>query len=243
MTVRQGGAWDLRRRYPTHRSRACVAVVDAIGSVATASGRREAELRAAQARLILGPDARGLGYVLDTLVERVEEIERLRRLADTDALTGVANRRVLSDAMRRELARRDREGTVMSVVLLDLDGLKRINDELGHVAGDLAITTTARACLASTRAIDMVARLGGDEFVLLLPGADPSEAEAVARRVREAIERESIRGQPLHVSVGIATADRPGINADSLIERADRSLYADKRRRSMVARRASNGAA
>ena len=153
--------------------------------------------------------------------EREALLERLDRLAHTDGLTGLANRRAWSDLLRRSLGSASRTGEPVHVAMLDLDGFKTINDTHGHLAGDRLLRELAAAWQPELRAGDALARIGGDEFAVLLPGCTDAEAEAIAERLRAV-------APPGHtVSAGIASWDGAE-HADDLLERADAALYAAK---------------
>jgi diguanylate cyclase (GGDEF)-like protein len=155
---------------------------------------------------------------------------RLEDLSHRDALTGLYNRRFLFDSMERELAR-VRRGKPLAVLMLDLDGFKHVNDEQGHLRGDLLLDEIGKALAASTRIIDVAARYGGDEFVLLLPDTDAPSAELVAKRVTDAVKDVGTRfdaARPVTASVGVAVA-HPDDSPASLIRRADESAYAAKK--------------
>ncbi len=155
---------------------------------------------------------------------------RLAELSHLDELTGLFNRRHLMAELRRQLDRLARGGS-FSVMMIDLDGFKRINDELGHDAGDLLLIDIARALHEETRAVDLVARYGGDEFVVLLSDATPDGTLAVAQRIVDAVARiASARWAriPVTASVGIALADKSD-DLGSLMRRADSQAYAAKR--------------
>lgn len=179
----------------------------------------------------LGPQDAELYSLVEALAERARAFDHQRRLAGRDELTGVANRRSFNEALRRETARARRTGRGLSLLMLDLDGLKHINDSHGHAAGDIAIQAVANACLASIRDTDQVARLGGDEFALLLPGAQGEEAATVGERVRRRLsEHPVVAGRPLEVSLGHARLGL-GQEDEGLLERADRALYRNKHAR------------
>ncbi|MFT5357017.1 MAG: diguanylate cyclase (GGDEF)-like protein [Polyangiales bacterium] len=164
------------------------------------------------------------------LLSRAGEVERLRNAADRDALTGVGNRRGLEAAAVRELARARRSGEPLAVLVLDLDGLKAINDEHGHEAGDRAIVELAQAGSEELRDTDYLARQGGDEFVILLPGTDVTGARRVASRIRRSIAERAFPYGVLGTSVGCA-AWRPGASFPEMLREADAALYRDKRSR------------
>jgi diguanylate cyclase (GGDEF)-like protein len=152
-------------------------------------------------------------------------VERLRRRADTDSLTGLANRGALVRAAERELARVERTGTRLALAVLDLDGFKAVNDTHGHAAGDALLVSIAETWSSLLRPTDVLARHGGDEFVLLLPDAGVEETRALLRRLRDSVE--------IAWSYGIATC-KPGDTLDRLLARADARLYAAKARRGSV---------
>ncbi|MBH0114142.1 diguanylate cyclase [Novosphingobium sp. YJ-S2-02] len=151
-------------------------------------------------------------------------------LAQTDPLTGIANRRstlaVLDEAVKSACD----NGTPLSVAILDIDHFKSINDRFGHGVGDEVIKTVARKCTAFIRTSDSAGRIGGEEFVLVLPGAGPDIAEVVGERVRQSIEEHCWGDQgPQQVtaSIGLATF-RAGMSAEVLLEQADKALYRAK---------------
>lgn len=156
------------------------------------------------------------------------EVRRLRLLADTDPMTGVANRRVFCDAVARELSRQRRDGGPVSVAVLDLDGLKQLNDTRGHGVGDRAIRALAESCQGAVRGADLVGRLGGDEFALLLCGIDARRAQRVVRRIKEALADRRAGGEPVSASVGVASAMAGEFTVGQLLRAADEALYQDK---------------
>ncbi len=195
----------------------------------------ESSMRAlAAARSVLGGYER-LEPLLHRLASRTKEIQRLRALAGLDELTGIANRRAFHDALGKEVARQWRRGGSYGLVLIDLDGLKLINDRFGHAAGDRAIVATANACVRTLRESDLAARLGGDEFGVLLPETIAEGAFRAADRLREQIESEDVAGIALRTSIGVAVAEEPGIEAAQILARADAALYTDKRHRKAIA--------
>jgi two-component system cell cycle response regulator len=167
----------------------------------------------------------------------------LYELAATDALTGVFSRRFLDQSLLRHLHQTGRSGAALSVLVIDMDGMKTINDVGGHAAGDHALTEVARVLRDETRASDVVGRVGGDEFVVVLPDTDADGASAVIERIARAMGKVApISGVPIRVSVGSATviAPRPArIEGPSfylalqarLIGAADDRLYVMKRGR------------
>jgi diguanylate cyclase (GGDEF)-like protein len=153
-----------------------------------------------------------------------------RELARADALTGLGNRRAFSEALEHELARSDRAHSSVSVVVFDVDGLKAVNDEFGHVEGDRCLVAVGEAIVRSIRAGDRAFRWGGDEFAVLLPDTDYNGAEVAAATVYAEVMRAcaDARGRPLSVSAGIAEADGP-TKFEELVDIADMELMARKR--------------
>lgn len=149
---------------------------------------------------------------------------RLRRLADTDTLTGLANRRGWMQGAEDAVRDAALSAMPLSIVALDIDGFKPFNDEHGHEAGDRLLVECARAWEAAIRRVDLPGRLGGDEFVVLAPQCDERAAEELARRLR------AVTPTPGGCSAGVAQWVA-GESLDDTLRRADAALYADKRRR------------
>jgi diguanylate cyclase (GGDEF)-like protein len=157
---------------------------------------------------------------------------KLRELADTDPLTGLANRRAFFHAVERELRRGQRFRHAPALLLFDLDFFKRVNDDAGHAAGDQMLAGVGRALTSAVRADELVARIGGEEFAwLLTTAAAPGAAVAAALRARAAIAGlPRPDGAPQRVSIGIAHANTNAADTpEALFERADAALYAAKR--------------
>ncbi len=170
--------------------------------------------------------------VFSDITERKSMEEKVRNLAYFDALTGLPNRRLLLDRLAQAMANAHRHGHQLALMFLDLDLFKRINDTLGHAAGDAVLQATAARLFASIREGDTVARLGGDEFVVLLPEiADVWDSAKLAERVIEAV-RQPVRydDRDLYVttSIGVAIYPDDGADADSLIINADAAMYRAK---------------
>ena len=180
----------------------------------------------------VAPEERAYSLVIRDVSDRREATEALRRAVGCDHLTGLANRRALFDACELELQRWRRAPRPLSVVLIDADHFKRINDEFGHAAGDAVLRHLAAGMSATFRALDVVARLGGEEFVVLLPGCDEASAMAVAQRLCDSIAAQAVTvdgGQVrCTISIGVAKMDDAIDSVDALIERADRAMYAAK---------------
>ena len=169
-------------------------------------------------------------------LENASLVRLLRDAAETDLLTGVYNHRHLQDRIRHETARATRSGSALSVLMVDLDDFKRINDEHGHQAGDRVLRAIAGALRAAVRSSDVVARYGGDEFVVHMPDTDSSEAARVAERARQAVAglaHPMADGSEVHVScsAGLAQHPRDGSTARELLRSADAAMYAHKRAR------------
>ncbi len=169
----------------------------------------------------LGSEA-GLLVATD-VTERKRRERRLNDLAARDGLTGVWNARRLNE----ELDWLNRSGGAAALLVLDLDGFKRVNDTLGHVAGDELLRRVATAVQGCVRRADLVARTGGDEFAVLLAGATPGEAGEVAEKIRGAVAAVWPLGARGGVSIGLSAAGR---GAGDALGRADRAMYADKQR-------------
>ncbi len=158
------------------------------------------------------------------------EIAEYRRLASVDPLTGLGNRRYLDERLAEEVDRARRELTsAFAVLLVDLDGFKAINDQLGHAAGDDTLRWVAAFLNANTRDHDVCFRTGGDEFVVLLPGADREGAALMAQRMRRRLERACAgRTMPVGMSIGVASWPDDGAGAERLLSVADERMYCDK---------------
>ena len=160
-----------------------------------------------------------------------EAYDDVRTAASTDALTGLLNHGAMQVRVREEIARAARDGQPLCCVLIDLDDFKRVNDELGHPAGDALLRRVADALRAEVRPYDQVARYGGDEFVLVLPGTEEHAARAVAERVRDRVRAGAPRtphGPIGSCSIGVSAWAAP-MSADELLAAADRALLLAKR--------------
>jgi diguanylate cyclase (GGDEF)-like protein/PAS domain S-box-containing protein len=161
--------------------------------------------------------------VEDVTAQRAAE-DFLRHLAATDALTGLANYRKLSEALELEIKRSDRTGRAFAVLMFDLDGMKEINDRHGHLAGNRALCRLADVFRFSCRSIDIAARYGGDEFAIVLPETLANDASLVGKRICERLRNDG--EEPLlSLSMGIAVYPEDGAAIDTLFQAADRALY------------------
>jgi len=180
-----------------------------------------------------GDDISGYSVVLRDVTERKVSSDNLARLLTTDHLTGVSSRAHFFEIAETEVARAERHGRALSVVMLDADYFKRINDTAGHQAGDEVLKRIAGEAKGLLRTSDTVARLGGEEFILMLPSTTTSEAVAVAERLRVAVERARIDTAvgtlKATVSLGVATLSTANPTLQSLLAAADRALYDAKR--------------
>jgi len=189
-----------------------------------------------------GRTGQAMQATLDNLQESIQQAERHREalhdLATHDPLTGLLNRRAAFEALERDLARVERDGSRLMALYVDLDGLKPLNDTYGHSAGDDAIRRTAAVLGEATRRGDVVARLGGDEF--LVAGPIPADADGdevlrrMAARVHDAISAATVAIDdgpvvPLRASVGVATTGSGVTTVEDLVRAADTALYAAKR--------------
>jgi diguanylate cyclase (GGDEF)-like protein len=169
----------------------------------------------------------GVGQLLACLRERLD-LEH--RLAHTDSLTAIHNRRALWSAAGRELERCHRSGQPFSLAYLDVDGFKHVNDQFGHAAGDELLRQIARTIQSGLRQLDMVARLGGDEFAILLPGTDEAGARAAVSRLRDRLQAAPrLQAREVDFSLGCLTVLSPPEQVDTIVERADELMYAMKR--------------
>ena len=185
-------------------------VADALG--------RDAELRLSR-----------LTELVELAIANADARERLARQADTDSLTGVANRRSLERSLAAAVERSGRSGEALSFVLVDLDHFKRFNDTYGHPAGDAALVQVAQLMQATARDGDLVARVGGEEFAWLLPATDEAAALEAVERLRVALQEQPMDGVgAITLSAGV-TELAAGGTAPELYSHADTALYAAKR--------------
>jgi diguanylate cyclase (GGDEF)-like protein len=196
-------------------------------------------------QIALAPTGKGMSREDRSIVALVEAelggplqmtslYEDARRMATTDALTGLLNRRAFVETIDRERARSDRHSFPLSLLLLDVDHFKRINDQYGHAAGDVILQGVARVLETVARRSDYVARWGGEEFVVGLPQTGEAGARIAGERVRRAISVATHKlpdGEAVQItaSVGIASSEAPW-SLDAIVAAADEAMYAAKAR-------------
>ena len=185
-----------------------------VASAPTADERRRAAV--ADAAVVVGE-----------LLQAEHRRLQAERVAGLDPLTQLGNRRTWRRALEEESARALRYSSETAVVVVDLDGLKRINDGLGHGAGDEVLLRTSEAVRAASRSVDIVCRLGGDEFAVLAPETGAEGAERLAERLREELARAGVKA-----SIGVAT--KAGGGLEEVWHEADRQMYQHKRRRTLI---------
>jgi diguanylate cyclase (GGDEF)-like protein len=184
---------------------------------------------------VAGAASAGLACLIalgwNSVAETELSLARLRRSAEEsriDALTGLANRRGLEERLQEEIARAIRYGHPFSMLMIDLDDFKVVNDRFGHAAGDRALESVAAVIQESIRTIDIASRFGGEEFVVLLPETALSGAAVVAERIQSGV----VAGpapHPFTVSIGVAEWDSRAPSRETLLDRADMALYRAKR--------------
>ena len=175
----------------------------------------------------------GAGMIGVLLTKNATAAQALEKMATTDALTGVANRRQFYSRMAREFERAQRYARPLSVIMIDIDFFKRVNDSYGHAAGDEVLRAISARCAGVIRESDLLGRVGGEEFCVMLPETAEDAACIVAEDLRDIIARTAIptaQGDPVQVtaSFGVATRQQAHASFESLLSRADSALYAAK---------------
>ena len=178
----------------------------------------------------LGDQDQPTGWIatVDDVTERRRAESRLAHLATHDSLTKLPNRSLLEDRLRQACHRLRRDHTALSVLFVDLDGFKAVNDTHGHATGDRALVEVARRLRHVVREVDTVARLGGDEFVVVCEGLADEEAREIARRIEEAVAEQMIAAGAvlsMGASVGVVECTDPDANVADLLNRADQAMY------------------
>lgn len=171
-------------------------------------------------------------WVASNITHRHALEERLRAHSDTDELTGLFNRRRLTQELDTNFQAFARYGTTTTVLLLDMDHFKCINDTHGHLAGDEALVAVANACRAHLRSTDIACRIGGDEFVIVLPHTSAVQAKEFANRLRKEVKldlhRFAVKGSTPTVSAGVTQMNNNDSSYEDTLKRADAALYAAK---------------
>ena len=201
----------------------------------TAAGHKKGDTRRAS-------EAGALGYITDptdldlllararTLLEFKSYLDACEEQAFTDYLTGLANRRRFERQLEREVNRTQRYGHAFTLLMIDIDHFKRVNDTFGHNAGDLAIRSIGKVLQEGTRGIDLAARIGGEEFAVLLVETDQRGGEEVAERLRVAIGAMALPfGARVTASIGVAECPSCAQTSDGILTAADEALYEAKR--------------
>lgn len=171
-----------------------------------------------------------LGRAVVTTLELHRSLARMRNLAMTDPLTGLANRRALEQHLVRVIAAGERDRRPFALLLLDLDGFKAVNDREGHAAGDRLLQAAAGVLAATLRGTDTIARIGGDEFAVVLDTRAVEETAAAAERLRVALAGHAVHATAnVTVSIGAAIFKRPPVDPAAALAAADAELYAAKR--------------
>lgn len=180
-----------------------------------------------------GSESGKVGVIFKDITEHKVLQEKLQEQANTDSLTGCHNRRCFLEEFGQEFLRTRRYGGDLSVLMLDLDHFKAINDQYGHQAGDRVLKSFVQVCRTHMREVDVMGRLGGEEFAILLPETDIEQAFEIAERLYKAVAEQEIvleSSDPIHVttSIGIASVAESDPNIEAIINRADVALYKAK---------------
>lgn len=188
--------------------------------------------QAASDRAVAASDRAEAGLDRQAAAHERDDAEEERELSERDELTGVLQRGAGLVALEEEAIRSDRAGEPFVVAFIDVDGLKQVNDQRGHAAGDALLRTLGSTLRGASGAREINVRYGGDEFVCILPGVDLPTAAAHFALVQESL---ATAAEPVSVSVGLA-ASRPGESTDAVLARADAALYADRGERRLAQR-------
>ncbi len=192
-------------------------------------------IRWAHAKFVpMGSGANPGGWIatVDDVTEDYSSQRRLTHQATHDALTGLPNRTLLDDRLHQACSRLQRGGWAVTVLFVDLDGFKEINDTHGHLVGDEVLISVAERLRATVRAVDTVARLGGDEFVVVCESVDAATVGSLVARIDAAISASmatSTGELVVRASIGHASASGPAVDPGELLSRADQAMYRNKR--------------
>ncbi len=184
----------------------------------------------------------GLHHIMTAATEAYhrQSSAELDRLAHTDALTGLHNRRYLEQELARHVELYKRYRHPFSLLMLDFDNLKRVNDTFGHAAGDSALKHLATLMQMNVRDVDIPCRLGGDEFIILMPETDKNSVQAVGHRIADSVKKTRFKiGRSLaslQVSFGVSACPEDGVEAEALLQQADAGLYRAKERKNLPPR-------
>jgi diguanylate cyclase (GGDEF)-like protein len=219
-------------RFGQRETAVAIVVLAAIAIWGTLRGYGPFAMRTSEKSLLLLQSFMGvkavMSLVLSAIVAEYRRVEaQLLHLAVTDPLTGLSNYRKFIDVLDGEIRRADRTDRPFAILFVDVDKLKLINDNLGHIAGNQALCRVANALRGSCRSIDTVARFGGDEFAMILPEAEEKAAHIVAERIANRLAHDR-DGPPITVSVGVAVYPTNGNRKESLMNAADSELYKAK---------------
>jgi diguanylate cyclase (GGDEF)-like protein len=218
-------AWLAAIMPDAHNVAVVPLVADAVVGVLVAETGRRSGSRIE--RRVVATTERFAGHAA-LAIRNANLLERMQQMAVTDGLTQLANRRSFDRALERELTRATRTDGRLSVVLLDIDHFKSLNDTHGHLVGDTVLRQIAAALKECGREYDTIARYGGEEFAAVLPGCSTALALQVAERLRRAV-CDADSDVQVTASAGVATYPYDGIDVDSLLGAADQALYAAKR--------------
>jgi diguanylate cyclase (GGDEF)-like protein len=229
--LRGAPAPRLRYRTPSFMSVPLMGSGDPVGVISVSDPRAAEQFTRHDLRtlrMMAGMALLGLDRV-----RAVEQASAAAHAAAVDPLTGLFNRRYFLSRLDEEVERARRQASPLTVMMLDVDGFKQLNDRLGHLVGDAVLRVVGDVLRRSVRLFDVCARQGGDEFAILMPGSSPENSRQIAERIREGVEDSRPAGGPwsddlrLTTSIGIATF--ANTTAEDLIDRADQALYAAKR--------------
>lgn len=199
------------------------------GKYLAVSPQREIYVRAFFNPIIIKNKVCGGAGIIEDISDKVIAEEKLKFLADTDELTGLYNRRYFKKAVQVELERARRYGQGFSLVMLDIDNFKSINDTYGHDAGDAVLQQVSHVLQKRLRQVDVLGRLGGEEFCMMLPGTFPEDAVHLAEEVRKKIEETpfKVTGRDIYLTISLGvTAYREGItDVDMLLKMVDKAMY------------------